>query len=142
MAMNFFKDKLIPTFGSVEGPSVSISVRRSQVSFSKDAVETMKLQAGKSFIEIGYDDEAKEMAFKVQTKAADNRAEVQNLHVQATNVDVPVIYIGSYLKEIPEISRKSSVRYQLHTSEDGYFFISLNEGKEKTKPQPRQKKVS
>jgi len=141
MAMNFFKEKLFSN-APQKGPLISIAVRRSQVSFSKEAAELMKLEVGKSFVEIGYDDEGKQMGFKVFNEASENRAEVKNLHVKAKKeVDVPVIYIGSYLKEIPEIPRDTSARYPLYSS-NGYFFINLNEAMKKIKPQPRQKKDS
>lgn len=140
MAMKFFSEKLVPTIAKIEGASVSISYRRSQVTFSKEAAEMMKLQPGKSFIEVGYDDEAKMVAFKVSTKAGESKAKVENLHVHATNVEVPVIYIASYLEKITGIPKGLSSRYPLHSSEEGYFFINLSEGKEKVKPVKREKK--
>ena len=133
MAMKFFEEKLVSTIGKIEGPSVSISPRRSQVVFSKEAATMMELKIGKSFIEVGYDDEAGQVAFKVSTKAGDAKAKVEALHVQATDVDVPVIYIASYLEKMTKIPSGKACRYPLHKSDEGYFFINLSEGKQKSK---------
>ena len=133
MAMKFFNEKLVPTIAKIEGPSVSISYRRSQVAFSKEAATWMELKLEKSFIEVGYDEEAGQVAFKVSYKSGDAKAKVETLHVQATDVDVPVIYIASYLEEISGIPRGLACRYPLHNSGEGYFFINLSEGKQKTK---------
>ena len=133
MAMKFFNEKLVPTIVKIEGASVSISYRRSQVTFSKEAVELIKLEPGKSFIEVGYDEDAKSVAFKVSTTAGENKAKVETFHVHAKNLDVPVIYIASYLEEIPGIPRGLACRYPLHSSDEGYFFFNLSEGKQKTK---------
>ncbi|WP_043640675.1 hypothetical protein [Desulfovibrio sp. TomC] len=133
MAMKFFNEKLVPTIVKIEGASVSISYRRSQVTFSKEAVELMKLEPGKSFIEVGYDEDAKRVAFKVSTKPGESKAKVETFHVHAKNIDVPVIYIASYLEEIPGIPRGLACRYPLHSSEEGYFYFDLSEGKEKVK---------
>ena len=141
MAMKFFEEKLVSTIGKIEGPSVSISPRRSQVVFSNEAATMMELKMGKSFIEIGYDDKAGQVAFKVSATAGDAKAKVEAFHVHAKKIDVPAIYIASYLEKMTKIPSGTACRYPLHRSDEGYFFINLSEGKQKPKPvkRPKQK---
>lgn len=139
MAFEFFQGKMIPTKPKVLGPSVSISFRRGQVTFSDDASKMMGLVADESYVEVGFDHETNQLAFRVSTEAAEHKAKVENFLVKAKKINVPVIYIWSALDLIKGVSKETACRYPLHSGE-GLFYINFSEGVEKPKAKSQSKK--
>lgn len=139
MAVVFFHEPIIATKPKVEGPSVSISFRRGQVSFSEEAAKMMGFEIGKTFIEVGFDDETKQLVFVVSKESAPYKAKVENFLVQARKVNVPVIYIWSALNSISGVSTETAQRYPLYSG-DGRFYINFAEGVEKPKSKSKPKK--
>ncbi|MEA4822247.1 MAG: hypothetical protein VB122_08505 [Erysipelotrichales bacterium] len=140
MAFEFFKGKMIPTKPKVLGPSVSISFRRGQVTFSDDASKMMGLVVDESYVEVGFDHETYQLAFRVSTEAAEHKAKVENFLVKAKKINVPVIYIWSALDLIKGVSKEAACRYPLY-AEDGLFYIKFSEGVEKPKAKPKPEKM-
>lgn len=139
MAMKFFTDDIKPYVPSIKGAKVSISMRRGQVSFSKEASDLMKLETGKTFLAIGYDEDAKILGFKVSSEKGQGMAEVEDLMVYATKATVHVIYAGSTLEKIPSIPTDGSHKFQITKGEDGIFCVDLTKGKKNPKAKSKAK---
>ncbi|BAH76686.1 hypothetical protein [Solidesulfovibrio magneticus] len=139
MGFEFFTDEIKPAIGPITGPTVSISMRRGQVSFSAAASTLMKLKTGKTFIAIGYDKDNNLLGFKVASKKEQGMAPVEELKVYATGTSVDVIYAFSTLDKIPAIPRDGSYKYLVSEGEAGVFFVDLGKGKKNPKAKSKAK---
>jgi len=143
MAWAFFKEEIEPYVTSITGPTISLSMRRGQISFSKQASELMKIQANKSYLAIGYEEEGKLLGFKVLDQKEPGSALVEELMVYAIEQTVDVIYAFSALDKIPGIPRDGSYKYLIQEGENGIFFVDLAKGKKnpkaKSNPKPKAK---
>lgn len=138
MSWEFFKDDIKPYVPSLKGPTISLSMRRGQISFSKEASELMQLKAGKSYVAIGYEHEKNLLGFKVLSKKEKGSAPVEELKVYAIDTTVDVIYAFSALDKIESIPRDGSYKYLVEKGDGGIFFVDLNKGKKN----PKAKKKS
>ena len=125
MAMKFFTEEIKPYVPSIKGATVSISMRRGQVTFSKEASDMMGIQTGQTYISIGYDEDTKTLGFKVNTKKDIGMAEVEDLTGPATKATVNAIYIGSLLEKIPAIPTDGSHKFQVIKGEDKEIYIRV-----------------
>lgn len=141
MAMNFYNEELVPSASmqKIQGPAVSISFRRSQITFTKEASELMNLVEKESFILVGFDDEAKQVGFQVVKEPTKSTAVVEKKIVNIPAApEYMFIKVASVLESIPDIPRDAVCKYPLYDSNKGYFYINLSEGckvpKAKKKP--------
>ena len=142
MAWEFFKEEIKPYVASITGPTISLSMRRGQISFSKEASKLLKIQANKTYLAIGYEDEGKLLGFKVLDKKEPGSVLVEELKVYAIDGTVDVIYAFSALDKIPAIPRDGSYKYLIQEGEGGIFFIDLGKGKKNPKVKSKAKSKS
>lgn len=131
MGMNFYTGKLVPSTSiqKMQGPVVSISFRRSQITFTKEATELMNLVEKKTFILVGFDDEAKQVGFQVLKDHTESTAIVEKAIVRTKAApEYMFIKVASVLESIPDIPRDAVCKYPLYDSNKGYFYINLSEG--------------
>lgn len=139
MAWEFFKEKIVPYVPSIKGPTISLSMRRGQISFSKEASKLLSLKTGKSYVSIGYEEEKKLLGFKILEKEEQGAVLVEELKVHAIKQSVDAIYAFSALDKIPDIPRDGSYKYGIQEGEDGIFFVDLGKGKKNQKAKSKAK---
>jgi hypothetical protein len=139
MAMKFFSEEIKPYVSSIKGPTISLSMRRGQISFSTEASELLKLKTDKSYIAIGYDEENNLLGFKVLSKKEPGTALVEELKVYAIKQSVNVIYAFSLLDKISDIPRDGSYKYLIQEGEGDVFYVDLSKGKKNPKAKSKVK---
>lgn len=131
MTMEMFNEKLVEKRENITGPSVSLSYRRTQATFSKEAAKLMNLSTESCYISFGFDKKANQLGFFVSNEPGSQKAQVKLLHVGATNVDCLYVNMASIFDKYPALQFEKAVVFPLHEHEKKYFYISLNEGKSK-----------
>ncbi len=133
MAFKFFEEEITPYIPSLKGPTISLSMRRGQVSFSKEASTLLKLKTGQTYLTIAYDDVEDLLGFKVYNTKQPGSALVQDLQVYATGTSVNVIYAFSIFEKIPTIPKDGSYKYSIKEGDGGIFQVDLKKGKKNPK---------
>ena len=133
MGFEFFTEEIKPYVPSLKGATISLSMRRGQISFSKEASDLLRLKTAKTYISIGYDKENNLLGFKVFSKKEPGTAVVEELKVYATGTSVDVIYAFSTFDKIPAIPRDGSYKFLIKEGEDGVFYVDLAKGKKNPK---------
>lgn len=129
--MVFYTGKLIPskTVQKIQGPGVSISFSRSQITFNKEASDLMGLVENKTFVLVGFNNAEKQVGFQVSKERTESSAVVQKKVVKIPAApEYMFIKVASVLEEYKEIPRKGVYKYPLHKSEEGYCYINISEG--------------
>jgi len=139
MAWEFYKEEIVPYVPSIKGPTISLSMRRGQISFSKEASKLLNLKTGKSYILIGYEEENNLLGFKVLEKKEQGAVLVEELKVYAVKGSVDIIYAFSAMDKIPGIPRDGSYKYGIQEGEGGIFFVDLGKGKKNPKAKSKAK---